>query len=170
MNELSLIVLARAVHVLSGVAWAGATFIMAGVVAPVLARHAAEGAGRWLGLVARRAARVSLIAALLTIVSGTYLFATLHHHDSSASARVLAAGAVAALLSLAVGLLIGRPAGLAMLKLQAGGAEGAPPSPETQQRIAALRLRAMISGRVTAGLLGAAVLAMAVFRYAAVVV
>lgn len=167
MNELSLIVLARAVHVLSGVAWAGATFIMAGVVAPLLARHAAEGAGRWLSLVGRRAARVSLIAALLTIVSGIYLFATLHHHDDSASARVLAAGAVAALLSLAVTLLIGRPAGQALFKLQAGAAEGAPPSTETQQRIAALRQRAMISGRVTAGLLGAAVLAMAVFRYAA---
>ncbi|MDB5973704.1 MAG: putative rane protein [Nevskia sp.] len=169
MNELSLIVLARAVHVLSGVAWAGATFVMAGVVVPLLARHGAEGAGRWLGMVGRRAGRASMVAALLTIVSGGYLFSALHPHDTSASGLVLKSGAVAALLSLAVGLLIVRPIGLSLARLQEPRPEGTPPGADVLQRMATLRQRVAIGSRVAAGLLGASVLAMAVFRYAAAV-
>ena len=169
MSELSFIVLARVIHVMSGVAWAGATFVMAGVVAPIAARYGAEGAGRWLGMVARRAGKASLIAALLTVASGGYLFSALHPHDTSASGLVLMSGSVAALLSLAVGLLVGRPAGLGLAKLQEARPEGGPPTADLLQRMATLRLRATVSARVTAGLLGAAVLAMAVFRYAAAV-
>ncbi len=170
MSQLTLIVLARAIHVLSGVAWAGATFVMAGVVVPLMARHGAEGAGRWLGMVGRRAGSASMIAALLTILSGGYLFSALHPHDSSASGLVLMSGAVAALLSLAVGLLVVRPIGLSLARLQAPNPEGAPPSADVLQRMAALRQRVAIGSRVAAGLLGVAVLAMGVFRYAAAVV
>lgn len=169
MNELSLIVLARAVHVLSGVAWAGATFVMAGVVVPLLARHGAEGAGRWLGMVGRRAGRASMVAALLTIVSGAYLFSALHPHDTSAGGLVLKSGAVAALLSLAVGLLVVRPTGLSLARLQAPHPEGVPPAADVPERMATLRQRVAIGSRVAAGLLGASVLAMGVFRYAAAI-
>ena len=166
MSELSFIVLARAVHVMAGVTWAGAVFVMAAVVAPLSARHGAEGAGRWLGLVAGRAGRISIITALLTVLSGVYLFAVLHRHDTSASGLVLISGAVAALLALALGLLVARPTGLRLARLGQAQAGGAAPTAEMLRQMEQLRLRATVSGRVAAGLLGASVLAMAVFRYA----
>jgi uncharacterized membrane protein len=111
VSNFSFIVLARAIHVMAGVTWAGAAFVLAMVVVPLAARFGAEGAGRWLGMVARRAGLVSGISALLTILSEVYLFATLHSHDDSVSGLVLKAGAAAALASLLVGLFVGRPPG-----------------------------------------------------------
>jgi uncharacterized membrane protein len=165
MLQIDLIVLARAIHVIAGVAWAGATFMLAAVIMPIAVRHGAEGAGRWMGLVARRAGMSSMVAALLTVLSGIYLFAVLHEQDASAGAAVLKAGALAALLSIAVGVAVARPAGIELGRLQQTLAEGAAPTPETQGRLAQLRQRQMLSLRVAASLLGLAVLAMAVFRY-----
>lgn len=166
MHDLTFIVLARAIHVMAGVAWAGATFMLAGVVLPLAMQHGAEGAGRWLGLVAQRAGKAIGISALLTVLSGIYLFAALHPHDDSASGLVLKAGALAALLALAVGILAGRPAGQRMAKLQEALSSGTSPSPEAMREMASLRKRAALSGRIAAGLLALAVLAMGVFRYA----
>ncbi len=166
MFNIDLIVLARAVHVIAGVAWAGATFMLASVIMPIAVRHGAEGAGRWMGLVARRAGMSSMIAALLTVLSGIYLFAALHEHDASAGGLVLKAGALAALLSIGVGILLARPAGIELGRLQQQLVPGAAPDQNALQRIDALRQRQVICVRVAAGLLGLAVLAMAVFRYA----
>jgi uncharacterized membrane protein len=166
MSNVELIVLARAVHVLAGVIWAGATFILAAVVVPIAARHGAEGAGRWTGMIARRVGPMSGISALLTVVSGIYLFVALHPDDSSAAGLVLKVGAVAALLSFAVGFLVGRPAGQKLVKLSEQNSPAAAPSPEVMRQMSGLRQRAVLSSRLTAGLLGIAVLSMAVFRYA----
>ncbi|MBR0344355.1 MAG: hypothetical protein IJI03_03730, partial [Rudaea sp.] len=89
MLQIDLIVRARAIHVIAGVAWAGATFMLASVIVPIALRHGAEGAGRWMGLAARRAGMSSMIAALLTVLSGIYLFAVLHAQDASAGGFVL---------------------------------------------------------------------------------
>jgi len=163
MSESAFIVLARAVHVLAGVGWAGTAFMLAVVLVP-LAQGGADGAGSWLGPVARRAGPLSGACALLTVLSGVYLFAVLHPHDESAGGLVLKAGAAAALLALAVGVLVGRPAGRRLANLQQ--ALGAAPGPETLAQLPALRQRAALSARLAAGLLGVSVLAMAVFRYA----
>ena len=105
----------------------------------------------------------------MTVLSGVFLFAVLHPHDNSVSGLVLKSGATAALLALVVGLLVGRPAGLEVARLHAGG-DGSAPSEETIQRLSRLQTRAVVSARVAAALLAVAVLAMAVFRYAAAVV
>jgi uncharacterized membrane protein len=135
MSEVAFIVLARAIHVMSGVTWAGASFLVATVITPALAPGGAHNSGPWVGTVARRAGALTGISAMLTVLSGVFLFAVLHPHDSSAGGLVLKSGAMAALLSLAVGL----------------------------------RTRTVLSARVSAALLAVAVLAMAVFRYAAAV-
>jgi uncharacterized membrane protein len=166
MFNIDLIVLARAVHVIAGVAWAGATFMLASVIMPIAMRHGAEGAGRWMGLVARRAGMSSMIAALLTVLSGIYLFAALHGQDASTGALVLKTGALAALLSIGVGILLARPAGMELGRLQQTLAPGSAPEADTLRRIDVLRRRQLIGLRVAAGLLGLAVLAMATFRYA----
>ncbi len=167
MPDFALIVLARAIHVIAGVTWAGATFMLAMVVVPLAARYGAVGAGRWFGMAARRAGVIVGMSALLTVLSGVYLFAALHPHDESAGGLILKSGAAAALLSLAVGLLIARPAGQTLEKLYDARLDGAASSSEASRQLAALRLRVALGSRVAAGLLGAAVLAMAVFRYAA---
>ncbi len=169
MFHIDLIVLARAIHVIAGVAWAGATFMLASVVMPIAVRHGAEGAGRWMGLVARRSGLSSMIAALLTVLSGIYLFAALHAQDASSGALVLKTGAIAALLSIAVGFFFARPAGIELGRLQQAAAEG-PPPPETLRRIETLRRRQITGARLAAALVGVAVLAMAVFRYATAIV
>jgi len=166
MPNIELIVLARVVHVMAGVIWAGATIVLAAVIVPIAARHGTEGAGRWTAMVAGRVGPLSGISALLTVLSGSYLFATLHSNDSSAAGFVLKVGAVAAFLSLAVGFLIGRPTGQKLARLSEQQSLAAAPSADVLRRMSGLRLRAELSSRFTAALLGLAVLAMAGFRYA----
>jgi uncharacterized membrane protein len=170
MSQIGLILLARAIHVMAGVSWAGATFVLAGIIVPMGIRHGEEGAGRWVGMIARRVGPISGISAVLTILSGIYLFAVLHPNDRSAGGLLLSAGAVAAVLSLATGLLIGRPTGLKLAKLAARADPAVPLSPSDLQTLSALQARAMLSVRVTAALLAAAVLSMALFRYVQAIV
>ncbi len=170
MSNIQLIVLARAVHVMAGVIWAGAAFLLAAVIMPMAVRHRAEGTGRWTGMIARRVGPVSGIAALLTVLSGIYLFATLHPHDSSIGGIVLKTGAVAALLSLGIGYLIGRPAGIRLEKLNEQLSRAGAPSEDILQQMTRLSRRGAWGSRLTAALLGVAVLSMAVFRYAQAIV
>jgi len=165
MSSITLIVLARVIHIMAGVIWAGAAFMLAMIIVPIAARYGAEGFDRWTGVIARKVGPASGIAALVTVLSGVYLFASLHPHDHSASGVVLMAGAVAAVLSLATGFFLGRPAGRKLFELREQGPKSGAPSPELLQRLAALRNRVVLSSRATAALLGVAVLAMAAFRY-----
>jgi len=91
VSQIELIMLARAIHIMAGVTWAGATFMLAGVIVPMGMRHGAEGAWRWIGMIARRMGPISGISAVLTVLSGMYLFMTLHSHDRSTGGLILAA-------------------------------------------------------------------------------
>jgi uncharacterized membrane protein len=166
MPNMELIVLARLVHVMAGVIWAGATLVIAAVIVPIAARHGTDGAARWTAMVAGRAGHFLGISALLTVLSGSYLFATLHPKDASASGLVLKIGAIAALLSLVIGFLIARPTGLKLASLSEQHSIAPAPPAEMLQRMSGLRRRVVLSSRFTAALLGLAVLSMAGFRYA----
>jgi len=133
MSSAVWILLARAVHILSGVSWAGSVFMMTSAILPLAARPGNEGFGQWVPAIGRKVGPAAGIAAVLTILSGIYLMAVLHPHDRSVGGIVLISGAVAALLSFVSGFF--------------------------------LRGRSIAGARVTAGLLGLAVLAMALFRY-----
>jgi uncharacterized membrane protein len=162
MTTVTLLLLARVFHILGGVIWAGSMFALSFAIIPIGARHAEEGAGRWTALAIRKLGPMSGIAALVTVLSGLYLFATLHHGDTSAGGIVLATGAVAAVLSFLVGALIGRPAGMKLAKLQSAVS----PSAQDQAQLASLGRTAALSSRIAGMLLGLAVLSMALFRYA----
>jgi uncharacterized membrane protein len=163
MTTVTLILLARAVHILGGVFWAGSTFLLTWVIFPIGARHGVDGASRWVGMIARKAGPASGISALLTVLSGIYLMLVLHPGDRSASGIVLQAGAVAAVLSFFVGFFMGRPAGQKLLQLVEQQSSAPTPADLAQQE--ALRRRAAISSKLTAALLALAVLSMATFRY-----
>lgn len=155
-----LLLLARVFHIFGGVIWAGSMFALSFGVMPIGAQHAAEGSGRWTGLVMRRLGPASGISAVITVLSGFYLFATLHSGDHSVSGIVLGTGAAAGVLSLLVGVLIGRPAGTRLSELQMN------PAAADKAQLASLQRRAAMSSRVAGILLGLAVLSMAAFRYA----
>jgi uncharacterized membrane protein len=136
MSSALLILLARAVHILGGVTWAGSVFVMTSAILPFAARQGNEGFGQWVRPIGRKVGPAAGIAAILTILSGIYMMAVLHPQDRSVGGIVLISGATAALLSFVSGFFT------------RGSAVGA---------------------RITAALLGLAVLAMAVFRYAAAI-
>ena len=163
MTTVALILLARALHILGGVIWAGSTFLLTWVIFPIGARHAAEGAGRWVGMIARKAGPVSGISAMLTVLSGIYLMVVIHPGDRSVGGLVLQAGALAAILSFFVGLFMGRPAGQKLLQLMQQ--QSSTPSAAELAEREALRKRSAFSSGLTAILLALAVLAMATFRY-----
>jgi uncharacterized membrane protein len=159
-----LLLLARVFHIFGGVIWAGSMFALSFGVMPINAQHAAEGSGRWTGLVMRRLGPASGISAVITVLSGFYLFATLHSGDHSVSGLVLGTGAAAGVLSLLVGALIGRPAGMRLSELQMQASSN--PSSVNTVQLASLQRRAAVSSRIAGILLGLAVLSMAAFRYA----
>ena len=159
MLSLTLVVLMRAIHIVSAVAWAGAVFMVAGVLVPLIRRNGPD-LGRVVGIIAQRVGPVIGGAGVLAVLSGFYLFGALHRHDQSPAGLILGAGALAGLLSLAVGLLVARPAGRALAAINAGAATEATP------HISRLRSRAAASARLMAALLALAVLAMATFRFA----
>ena len=154
----TLILLARAVHILAGIYWAGAVFITVGSL-----MRAAPAIGPGLVPVMKQIGQRSGIAALLTLIAGLYLFAALHAQDDSVGAKVLGVGAAAALLAFVVGLAVNKPAGGKLVRLQAS-----PPADaaERQRLVAALQSRIRLGTRLVAALVGISVLCMAVFRYA----
>ena len=143
MSNIAFILLARAVHVIAGIVWAGATFVLASIVLPMARQYAAEGVGRWTGMIARKVGPASGIAALLTILSGIYLFVVLHPQDTTMGGTVLKAGAIAALLSLFVGFFVGRPTAFKLAKLSEE--RSATADPEVQQQLVILGRRVALS-------------------------
>ena len=76
MSEIAFIVLARAIHVMSGVTWAGAAFVLAMVIAPIMVPKGSDIPSPWLGTVARRAGALAGISAVLTVLSGDSQYCT----------------------------------------------------------------------------------------------
>jgi uncharacterized membrane protein len=163
MTTVALILLARALHILGGVTWAGSMFLLTWVIFPIGAQHAADGAGRWVATIARKAGPVTGISAMLTVLTGIYLMIVVHPGDRSAGGLVLQAGALAAILSFFTGIFIGRPAGQKLMQLMQQ--QSATPSPAELAEREGLRKRAAFGSALTAILLVLAVLAMATFRY-----
>jgi uncharacterized membrane protein len=129
------LIIALSLHVLAAVFWAGGTFVMA--------RGAADG---------RRLARPMMGAALVTLLSGGYLWHALHGAAFGKPETMLAVGIAGALLA---------------LLLQAGGgaltrrqmARGALPLEQAQTRMAKIQ-------RFAAPLLAVTIVCMAAARYA----
>jgi hypothetical protein len=130
------IVVALVLHVLSGVFWAGSTF--------ALARMGGNQALRLLG--------PQLGAATIAIVSGAVLWFLLHRGGEGIAERILAAGAVLAIVA------VGVQAAAGITSRQALAGAGNLQSPRVEQR-------AVIGQRIAAACLAVTVICMAAFRY-----
>ncbi len=157
----------RWIHILSGVFWAGSTFLMATFIEPSIRGSGPEGGKVMQKIAARGYARVMGIAGGLAILAGLLLYWTASGHlrlawIMSGQGLALTLGGLSAIIAMFVGIgLAGRTVG----RMQALGAEiqasGGPPSPEQAAQLASLGEQLRNAGVWNAGLLAFTVLAMA---------
>ena len=130
------LIIALSLHVLSSVFWAGSSF--------TLARTGGVGAAQLFG--------PQMGAALVAILTGAYLGHSVHEGAFGTAEKILAAGALAALIAAGVQATIG---GRAIRSLRAGTADEA-----------AARARIATAQRIAAALLAVAAVCMGAARYA----
>ena len=167
-----IILILRVVHILLGVFWAGAVFVIVGFVSPAIGDAGPDGAKVMGALVKRRFLNIVPAAGFATIVSGFWLLS----RDSSGfetswmgsrTGMAFSTGAVFALVALVIGVAVMRRS---IMRAMAIGqslpqvAEG-PAREAAMAQMQQLRGRAIAAGRVVAGLLTVTVVAMALARY-----
>jgi hypothetical protein len=170
MDERTITIILRFIHILAGVFWAGTAFLMAGFVVPTMRATGREGGLFVQHLMRERRLHAALgIAMVLTVLSGIAMYARLAAATHGAWARTgpgiaYGVGAVAAIVGGIVGAIFGGSAGRRMAAIGASiGATG--PSAEQQAEMGRLQARIRNGTRLAAGCLAIAAGAMAVARY-----
>ncbi|MEK6596955.1 MAG: hypothetical protein AABY91_01380 [Gemmatimonadota bacterium] len=164
------ILIARALHIGLGVFWAGAMIFVATFLLPSIQEAGPDGAKVTAGLARRRFIDIMPVVALVTVVSGFYLYwksstGLSPEYMGSRTGMAIGLGSVTALLALALGLATVRPSMKRAMELaQAAGAAA-----ESREAILAeaqaSRAKAAGAAKVVAWLLAATTIAMAGARY-----
>jgi uncharacterized membrane protein len=169
MDDRTIMILLRLIHILAGAFWVGAVFLMARFLLPALRATGREGGQFMQHLMQQGRLPVFLgIAMLLTVLSGFTLYArdaagTQGMWASSAPGIGYGIGGLAAVLAGLVGFFV---SGSAARRMAALGAQvQGSPSAEQQAEIGRLQTRMGVGTRIVAGLLGIATAAMAIARY-----
>jgi uncharacterized membrane protein len=168
---MSVIGVVRAIHIVSAVFWAGAMFFIALFLEPSVRALGPEGGRVMQMLEARNFFKVMIANAVITLITGFYVFWQLTggfapEWRTSAYAHTLLTGATLALITFGIGVFVTRPTFQRMgAKARAIAASGAPPTPADLAELDRLRTRLRIAGRTVATLLLLTVLAMASARY-----
>ena len=170
--SITLIVLLRIIHILAGVFWAGAAFVLAGFLEPNARALGPEGSKFMQRLSGpMRMTTIILISAVLNVLAGAWLYWIFSRGFqvtwiTSGHGLSLTIGAVAAIVTFILALLVTRPT---LLRMGALGREmqsaGGPPEPEQMAAMQAPQRRLATAGRVGAVLLVVAVIGMSVARY-----
>ena len=162
--------LARVIHIVTGVFWAGALIFTAFFLLPAIREAGPDGAKVAAGLIRRGFLTIMPLVALLSILSGAWLYwkASVGFQPAYMGSRPgmgYGLGAVTALLAFGIGVTIVRPSMLRAAAL-AQAAASAPADREARMAEAqALRMRAGKAGAVVAVLLVFTALVMALARY-----
>jgi uncharacterized membrane protein len=167
MDDRTITLLLRLIHILAGVFWVGAIFVIAGFLLPTARAMGREG-GRFMQQ--RRLPIFLAIAALLTVFSGFTLYGRLVSATHGAWAgtppgMAYGVGGLAAILGALVGMVVSGPAARRMAALGLRGAGEGAPSAAQQAEIERLQGRLVLGSRLVAGFLAVAAGAMAVARY-----
>jgi hypothetical protein len=166
-----LVIVLRVLHIVGGVFWAGAAFVVAGFVLPTVAASGPEG-GRFMRRLAleRGLTRSMIAAGVVTVLAGLALMAV----DSAGFVGVwmksgmgltISIGALAALGALVTGF---RAAAMIRRLGSLGAAveaRGGPPTPEQVGEMQGMQRRLAAGARAVAVQLLVAVACMAVGRY-----
>jgi hypothetical protein len=166
-----LLLIARLLHIVLGVFWAGTLFFSALFLLPSIRDAGPDGAKVVAGLLKRRFVDVLPAAAILTVLSGFWLYwyasaGFQPEYMGSRPGMWYGTGGLTAVIGLVIGLAVVRPS---MLKAAALGQSAASlPAGEKEAALAqagALRARAAKANRVIAVLLGITLVTMALGRY-----
>ena len=170
MDQVIMVVL-RFVHIVSGVFWAGAVFLMVGFIFPAV-RASGPQAGRFMEEVGRRRLPVFMnIAGGLTMLSGIIMYVSAVTSTNGAwldtrAGMGFTVGAVATIIAGIIGGTVSGRSGRRMAKIgEAIKASGGVPSPEQTAELSAVQARMAKAMRVVAALLLVAVTSMATARY-----
>jgi uncharacterized membrane protein len=155
-----LLLLMRLLHILSGIYWVGTMMFMTGFLFPALKDAGPDGAKVGAALTNRRFPVIMPIVALVTILSGLWLFWRVsggfqEPFMQSHMARTLSFGAACAIVAFIIGVAVVRPAMVQAMAL----------AQSNPQRAQLLRVRADVVGRLVTALVVLAAAAMAVARY-----
>jgi uncharacterized membrane protein len=164
MAGMTLIVVARALHIVASVVWAGFVIVIAVAIVGTPRGDSPIDARRIRQSVVSRGARIVAPAAVVSLLSGLYLFATVHAGAHSFTETLLALGAASAVLSFFVGAVGSGPAERRLARLDQATAAGTR-SERDAQTVLKFNQRVVITARLTALLLLIATLAMAIARY-----
>ena len=166
-----LLLVMRLLHVLLGAFWAGALIFASLFLLPSVRDAGPDGSKVMAGLMRRGYMTIMPAVALLTILSGFWLYWHLIATAGAAwagsmSARVYGVGAIAGLVAFGIGMVLIRPNGKVVMAGMAAlaTAEGAEREAITT-RMAAARARMGAASRWVASLLIVATACMALARY-----
>jgi uncharacterized membrane protein len=165
------LILARIVHIVAGVYWAGTLFFLSLFLIPALAEAGPGGSPVVDGLERKGFLKTMPISAGLTILAGLYLYwhdarisdgAFMHSHQG----MTLGTGAVLAIIGAIMGgSVVGRSFEKALHLSRAAATADASQRESMLAEASAMRMRAASASRIVAVLLLIAVLTMAVARY-----
>ena len=171
MDDRSITLFLRLIHILAGVFWVGAIFIIAGFLLPTARATGREG-GRFMQylMLQRRLPVFLAIAMLLTVLSGFTLYGRLVSATHGAWAGTppgiaYGVGGLAAIIGALVGMVVSGPAARRMAAIGGRAAGEGAPSAGQQAEIERLQGRMVLGSRLVAGFLAVAAGAMAVARY-----
>lgn len=161
----------RLLHILSGAFWYGAALFIARFLMPSL-DAAGPAAGPVMAQLNKRGLSQAMMgAAFVNLIAGVWLMYLVSDGDvgtwmKTSMGRTLALGAVFAILSMIVGMVMNAPAAMRLGAIAATmGKRGGPPTPEEAAEMARLQGRMRTGAILVAVLLTLAVAAMAVGRY-----
>jgi hypothetical protein len=161
----------RFVHIVGGVFWVGAVFLMVGFIFPTVRESGAQG-GRFMQDVMRRRLSVYMnTAAGLTMLSGFIMYGRMMAATNGAWGETRAAmtfgiGGLATIIAAIIGGAVVGRGGQRLGKLGAAvQASGGPPSAEQAAEMTRLQARMGKAMRAVAALLLVAVTSMAIARY-----
>jgi hypothetical protein len=166
-----LLLILRLVHIGLGVFWAGTALFTAFYLAPSLRDAGPDGAKVMAGLMRRRLFDVMPVVAVLTVLSGLWLYwkASLGfqpEYMGSSVGMMFGTGGAAAILALALGLIFVRPNMNKAASLRQSAATAAPAEREAQMAAAqAAQARGTMFTQIVTVLVIIAVAAMAIARY-----
>jgi uncharacterized membrane protein len=161
----------RLAHVVFGALWVGMMVFTVFFLGPAVAEAGPEGGKLMAALQRRRIMVIMPVVALITLVSGLWMFGRLAGGNPAALMRspmgqALAWGGAAAIVAFVLGIVVMRPAMMRATKLAESLATASPEERATRTaEIQRIRARGTVMGQVVAILLLIALAAMAVARY-----
>jgi uncharacterized membrane protein len=171
MDDQTLTIVLRLIHILAGIFWVGAIFLMAGFLVPTARASGPEG-GRFMQqlMLRRRLSLFLAVAMLLTVISGFTMYARVAAATNGVWAGTppgiaYGVGGLAAILGAIMGGAISGSAARRIAAIGQGASPAGGLSAEQQAEMQRLQARTALGSRVTAGLLAIAAGAMAIARY-----